>query len=222
MNPKLLLGLALILGGGLFGCSNIAPHYAPPAASSMSLKEALRKIEQQVPELKSLAINHGVSSSGQVWQGEEYAQATYVLRNKVRYHPAGEFPHETAPVPYGDLNVVITRYASAGAAQKDLEKLPVQRQATFQPKENYRSATLRRYCDATGGVQDAVCRFQQYIVEINCYSQNAEPLTIKTLDVVLAELDSTSHKSKEPCARGRCHRSRVCYGGRSARRTRRR
>jgi hypothetical protein len=41
-----------------------------------------------------------------------------------------------------------------------------------------------------------VCQSGLYIVEINPNSEGASPLVMRVLDVVLAELDSTSSKSK--------------------------
>lgn len=41
MNPKLPLGLALVLGGGLFGCSTTAQRHSSEVANSVSLHSSL-------------------------------------------------------------------------------------------------------------------------------------------------------------------------------------
>ena len=135
----------------------------------------------------------GIPASGQVWHGEEYASGGFVLRQNTRYHPAGEFPRETKPVPYVDISVTITRYASSGDAQKDL-KMGLLRNQGPQPKENYKGATLYRWLDSTGKTANVVCQSGLYIVEINPNSEGASPLTMKVLDVVLGELNSTASK----------------------------
>jgi len=191
MKPKLLLGLALGLSGGWFGCSTSeSPHLTPVT----SLPDVLKQIEQRVPELGAIGMTTGIPSSGQVWHGEEYASGGFFLRQNPRYHPAGEFPRETKPVLFGDIYVTITRYASSGDAQKDL-KMGLFRNQGPQPKESYKGATLYRWLDATGKTANVVCQSGLYIVEINPNSEGAKPLTMKMLDVVLAELDSSSAKS---------------------------
>jgi hypothetical protein len=161
------------------------------------LQNVLNKIEQQVPEYGSIGMTTGIRSSGQVWHGEEYASGGFFLRQYPRYHPAGEFPRETKPVLFGDISVTIARYVSSGDAQKNLEMSLSLRQAAPPPKGIiYKGATLYRYLDSTGKTATVVCQSGLYIVEINPNSEGARPLTMKVLDVVLAELDSTRSKSK--------------------------
>jgi hypothetical protein len=151
------------------------------------MQSILKKIEQQLPELASAGISAGTSSSAhgqdEAWHGEEYAAAGFILPNNPRYRPQ-------------DLHVTIHRFATSGEAQQFLEESLRWRQATPQPKERYKDATLYRYLGASGAVMTALCQAGQYIVEISPYSEGGIPLTMKVLDVVLAELDSTSSKSK--------------------------
>jgi hypothetical protein len=188
MKSKLILCLALVLSGGLFGCSTSKPTNLNTATL---LQNALTKIDQQVPELKSIGMSTGISSLGQAWHGEEYASAEFVLRKNIRYHPAGEFSHETTPVPYVDIYITITRYASFDDAQKDLERGLRLRQATPEPKANYKGATLYKYRSGGGTV---ICEDGLYVVEINPNSEGASPIVMQVLDVVLTELDSKKLK----------------------------
>lgn len=189
MKPKIILSLALVLSGGLFGCS-----FTPkPILESkvVSFANVFKKVEHQVPELESIGMSTGIPSSGQVWHGVEYGTASFVLRNNIRYHPAGEFPRETAPVPYEDINVTITRYTSTEVEQKDLKNTFRLRQATFLPKETYQGAMLFRYKGTSRGVMSAICQSGHYIVEISAYNEPGSLWTMKMLDAVLASLHST-------------------------------
>lgn len=62
------------------------------------------------------------------------------------------------------------------------------RQAVFQPAQAYQGGRLHRYCDAAGGVRNLIYQSHRFIIEIDCYSQNVEQLTMKVLDAVLTEL----------------------------------
>jgi hypothetical protein len=153
-------------------------------------QKTFQKVERRVPELVCIGTSTGIPGSGQVWHGEEYASAAFVLRKNTRYHPAGEFPRSTTPVPYADLFVTITRYASSSDAQKDLEKSFRLRAVTFEPKVTYKGATLYKYQGASGSVMAAICQSGLYVIEISPNSESASLLTMKVLDVVLAELHS--------------------------------
>lgn len=61
--------LALVLSGGLFGCSTTSNRLAAtysPAQLQIHAEEMFRKIAQQVPELGSTGIDTGTSSSSEV------------------------------------------------------------------------------------------------------------------------------------------------------------
>ncbi|HUZ07810.1 MAG TPA: hypothetical protein VMV89_10040 [Candidatus Paceibacterota bacterium] len=184
--PKLILCLALVLSGGLFGCSSKQTS----TNTSASLQNILRQIEQRVPELESTGISAGISSSSQVWPGEEYASAGFVLMKNPRYHPVGEFPREKSPVPYCDIYVTVTRFPSSGEVQKYIKNnlFGVARQASPERKgKKYKGAILYRYNSGFGHV---VCQDGLYIIEIMPINEGASPLTMKVLDVLLAELGS--------------------------------
>jgi hypothetical protein len=178
----------------LVGC-----HH-PSAGPSTNLAKGIpqnvfKAVERQVPELKYISQTGGPASGSVVWQCKEYASATFLLWKNPRYHPLGEFPREpTTPVPYVDVMVTVARYGSAGDALHDLKKSLWQRQVTFQLKENYKGGTLYEYHDSSGGVPAAICQFKEYVIEVNCTSESAEPLTLKTLDAVVAEINSPSRK----------------------------
>ena len=205
MNPKIILCLALVLSGVLAGCS---PTAQPPATATAKpsqiqkqveslpdLKTVLTNLESSVPEFGSIGMSTGIPSSGQTWQVEEYARAGFVLRKNPRSNPPGTFPRETTPVPIVDLYITITRYASAGEVQKYIKNslFGIARSVSPEPKEEYKGAILYRY---SSGFGQLVCQSGLYIVEINPNCEGAMPLTMKVLDIVLAELDSTSSKSR--------------------------
>jgi hypothetical protein len=189
MKSKILLCLALVLSGGLFGCSTIkqSPAKTHPVEIPRNISE---RIELEVPKLKCFSATNGTSPFVTAWNGgEQYMQAAFYLWKNPRYHPVGEFPREPAtPLLYADMEVVIVLYPSADDAQHQVHKSHFLRQAAFQPEQRYKGGTLYRYCDATGGVQDVIYQSHRFIVEIDCYSQNVEPLTMKVLDAVLTEL----------------------------------
>jgi hypothetical protein len=162
MKPKLILCLALVLSGGLFGCS-----HSPNPNAAARLQNIFKEIEHQFPELGSANITSGTSSSGEVWKGEQYATAWF-----------------------GSFRITIHRYASSDGAHKDVESSLRLRPATFQPKEIYKGTTLYRYQIASGKVMTAICQSGQYIIEINSSTERASQLTMKVLDAVLAELHS--------------------------------
>jgi hypothetical protein len=189
MRLKLFLCLSLVLGGGLVGCSNI--KQSPVKTHSVEIPQNIpERIELEVPKLKCFSATNGTSPFATAWNGgEQYMQAVFYLWKNPRYHPVGEFPREPAtPLPYADMEVVIVLYSSADDAQHQVHASRFLRQAAFQPEQKYKVGTLHRYCDATGGVQDVIYQSHRFIVEINCYSQNVEPLTMKVLDAVLTEL----------------------------------
>lgn len=158
------------------------------------MQDILNEIEQQFPELGSMGRTNGTSSPTEVWNGEEYASARFVLLKSPRYPPR-DFPRAPRQ-PFQDLQVIICRHASSGDAQQDVENSLSQRPAMHQPRESYKGATLYRYLDASGGVMTAICQSGQYIVETSAYSEGGSHWTMKALDVVLTELGSTSSKSK--------------------------
>jgi hypothetical protein len=158
------------------------------------LQDILMKIAQQLPELGAMGRTNGTSSPAEAWNGEEYASGGFVLLESPRY-PPGNFPGAPRQ-PFQDLHITIHRYASSGEAQSDIEKSLRRRPATFQPRESYKGATLYRYLGASEGIMTAICQADRYIVEINSYSEGASPFIMNVLDVVLAELDSASSKSR--------------------------
>ena len=189
MKSKFILCLALVLSGGLFGCLTI--KQSPAKTRSVEIPQNIsERIELEVPKLKCFSATNGTSPFATAWNGgEQYMQAAFYLWKNPRYHPVGEFPREPAtPLLYADMNVVIVLYPSANDAQRQFHNSFFLRQATFQPEQRYKGGTLRRYCDATGGVQVAICQSSRFVIEIDCNSQNVEPLTMKVLDAVLTEL----------------------------------
>jgi hypothetical protein len=194
MKPKVILCAVLALSGGLFGCSSTTKPVSRQA--TVSFEGLFAKVEQEIPELKSIGVRTNIPLAGRVWRGEEYATATFVFQNNVRYHPAGEFPRATAPVPYADIIVTICRYDSAEEEQKDLENTFRMRPATFGPKEIYKGAVLYRYQGASQGVVTAICQSGQYIVEISAASDPGPLYTMKVLDAILAVLPGTTGSGK--------------------------
>jgi hypothetical protein len=61
---------------------------------------------------------------------------------------------------------------------------------TFEPKVTYKGATLYKNQGASGSVMAAICQSGLYVIEISPNSESASLLTMKVLDVVLAELHS--------------------------------
>jgi hypothetical protein len=178
------------LSGGLFGCSII--KQSPSQTHSVEIPQNISKtIELEVPKLKCINATNGTSPFATAWNGgEQYKQAAFYQWKNPRYHPAVEFPREPAtPLPYADMEVVIVLYPSADDAQRQVHKSLFLRQAAFQPEQRYKGGTLYRYCDATGGAQNVIYQSHRFIVEIDCYSQNVEPLTMNVLDAVLTELE---------------------------------
>jgi hypothetical protein len=189
LNPKRILGLALLLSGGLFGCSTILQ--SPPKTHSDKIPQNIsERIELEVPELKCFnATNQTSPFATGLNGGQQYMQAGFYLWKNPRYHPVGQFPREPAtPLLYTDMDIVIVLYPTADDAQRQVHQSLSLRPAAFQPEQRYEGGTLHRYCDATGGVQDVIFQSHRFIVEIDCYSQNVEPLTMKVLDAVLTEL----------------------------------
>lgn len=172
---------------------NLLPEPKTRNLNSTTFMQNIPKIiEKDIPEFRSISMKSGVPSSGQTWrQGKEYARAAFILQNNTRYHPAGEFPRETTPVPYMDIEVIVTRFASSSEAQDNLKKELRLRQATPSPKEYYKGALLIRYASGGGTV---ICQSEQYIVEINPFVEAARPLTLKLLDTVLEQIKSDSSK----------------------------
>lgn len=152
------------------------------------MPDILKKIERQFPELGSLGRTNGTASPAEAWNGEEYASGSFFLLNNPRYPPR-DFPRASRR-PHQDLRVIIGRYASSGDAQHDVEKSLKQRPAAFQPGESYKGATLYRYLGASGAVMTAICRSDQYVIEISASSDGGSQRTMRVLDVVLAELDT--------------------------------
>jgi hypothetical protein len=192
MKQKIILCLALVLSGGLFGCSTIKQF--PAKTHSVEMPQNIsERIELEVPKLKCFSATNGTAPFAAAWTawngGEQYMQAAFYLWENPRYHPVGEFPREPAtPLLYADMEVVIVLCPSADDAQLQVHKSLSSRQATFQPEQIYKGGTLYQYCDATGGVHDVIYQSHRFIVEIDCYSQNVDPLTMKVLDATLAEL----------------------------------
>jgi hypothetical protein len=189
MNPKLIL-FALVLSGVLSGCSSPTEPTSPD--KTVSFENTFKKVEHQVPELESISTSGGIPGSGQVWRGEEYATANFALRGHIRYHPTGEFPRETNPVPYTDMSVTITRYASSQHEQNEFENTFRLRQATFRPKEKYKGAVLYRYQGTSKGVLSAICQSGPYIIEISANTEPASFLTMKVLDAMLSGIDNNA------------------------------
>ena len=164
-----------------------------------NLQNLPKIVEREIPEFRLLNMQGGAPSDGkpsvgQIWlQGKEYVQAVFVLRNKTRYHAAGEFPRETKPVPYIDIAFSVTRFDSPEDAHGEITKEMRFRQATPLPKEDYKGAWLYRFASGDGTV---ICQSGQYVVEINPLSEGARPSTLSLLDVVLAQINQASIKSK--------------------------
>jgi hypothetical protein len=156
------------------------------------MQKILEKTVQQLPELKSAGITTGTSSSAEAWAGDEYATAGFMLAANAAYHPR-ELARKG--LPHIALRTTVHRYVSPGAAQKDLERNLFARPAMAPPKETYKGATLYRYASGAGNV---ICQFNKYIIEISPIPQSGikPSLVMKVLDVVMAELGSTTSRSK--------------------------
>lgn len=160
--------------------------------ASTFLQNVFKKIEQQLPELRSAGMTNGTSSSREVWHGEEYVSGGFVLATN-----AARDPRELAWQRITSLafSMTIHRYASADNSQKDLEQGLDLRPAMVPPKETYKDAALYRYDSGAGNM---ICQFDRYVIEISPMPRSgiSQSLLTKALDVVLAELNSTSSKSK--------------------------
>lgn len=141
-------------------------------------------LEREIPELRLLNMQGCEALHGQARQGHEHMQAVFALRDKTRYHPLGEFPRETKPVPYIDITITVTRFDSPKEAHDQITKEMRSRQATPMPKEIYQGAWLYRFTSGGGTV---ICQSGQYVIEINPNSEAARPFTLILLDVVLAQ-----------------------------------
>jgi hypothetical protein len=163
-----------------------------------NLQNLPKIVEREIPEFRLLNMQGGAPSDGkpsvgQIWlQGKEYVQAVFVLRNKTRYHPLGEFPRETKPVPYIDIAITVTRFDSPKVAHDQITKEMRLRPATPMPKENYKGAWLYRFTSGGGTV---ICQSGQYVIEINPNSEAARPFTLGLLDVALAQIKHVLIKS---------------------------
>jgi hypothetical protein len=188
MKPKRIFCLAFVLSSSLLGCSPAKPANIATATVAQSTFE---KIEQRVPELACLSATAGVPGSGQVWHGEEYASATFVLRKGMILRPAGEFPQNAGAASNTDpdLSVIVTRYVSSSNAHKDLDRGFRLRSGMTPPKEIYKGAALYRYASEAGTM---ICHAGRYIIEIIPNPRGGiTPSTImKVLDVVLTECGS--------------------------------
>jgi hypothetical protein len=180
-------------------CSQLDKGQSPVYASknqgldvTVCLQNIPKKVEREIPELRLLSMEGGVPSHSQVWRGKEYARFVYVLRNKTRYHPVGEFPRATKPVPYMDIEITVTRFNSPKDAHDGITKEMRSRQATPRPKESYRGAWLYRFTSGGGTV---ICESGQYVIEINPNSEAARPFTLGLLDVALAQIKHVLIKS---------------------------
>ena len=93
-----------------------------------------------------------------------------------------------------DIAVTIHRYASSGDEEQDVEKsLFRDRQERPATKEKYKGADLYRWRSGGGQV---VCQDGLYVIEITPFREGASPVVMKVLDVVLAQLNSTSPNVK--------------------------
>jgi len=89
MKPKLILCLALVLSGGLFGCSTTSSRSVEtfsPAQLQNHAKEIFNKIEQQAPELGSTGMTTGTSSPAEAWHSEEYAAGGFFFADESHIH----------------------------------------------------------------------------------------------------------------------------------------
>jgi hypothetical protein len=207
MKPKILFCLALVLTGAVLGCTSPAnrPGDSLPQVqiqkpieerAGQPLENVLRKIGRQFPDLAVEGMDTGTASSAgkspfEMWLGEEWASVRLVLAKNPR--PLSGYPGHFIP----DLYVTICLYASHDDEQRDVEKslFGSMRQQTPSSKGQYKEATLYRWSSGGGHV---VCQAGLYVVEITPVSEGASPLVMKVLDAVLAELESTSSKSKRP------------------------
>jgi len=157
--------------------------------TTTSVENAVKTLPALVPELNLRIFNTGQSSSSEALAGEEYASGQFVLAQRDEINPQELARHG---IPYIDLVVSIHRYASTEDALLDLEKTLRLRPATTPAKEQYKGGILYNY----GSGKNAICQVGTYIVEISPYSEDSRPLVMKVLDAVLAQLNSTSHKSQ--------------------------
>lgn len=168
---RAMLSIACVF---LCGCNH--PTSAPKLAAldSAALQQILKNTGQKVPDLKLVSTN----ALSTAWHGQALAKASFVLRQD---------KGSLSTVPEDRIEIVITRYASTEDAQKSLEEGLRLRPAAEPPRKNYKGTWLYRY---TYGGENAICQAEQYIIEIAPAGNDAKPLTMKVLDIMLAELAS--------------------------------
>ena len=180
--------MALVFGGVVFG--GLSLLHANAGDTNVSLQNILAAAAAKVPELGVIGSIYEITPSGQVWHGEKSVSGEFLLRKNPRFHPWA-----AAPVPFVDMSATIARYASVGDTQNELPKGLLRNQA-YRSKESYRGAALYRWVDSTGGTSTVVCQSGRYIIEIDSYSDDARPLIMKLLDVVLAGIASEPDPKK--------------------------
>lgn len=158
-----------------------ARSFKPLSGDGKDLADVLRKIPGRVPELEAAWITNGSALPDVTWIGEEVARATFVLPKHLRYM-TNDFPRGPRVIPMIDLWVTMVRYSSSNEAQQAVEESLMLRQAAHRPKENYHGSALYTFTSGGGTV---ICQAGEYVVEI---TGEGEPLVMKTLDAVLAEL----------------------------------
>lgn len=169
------------LGGGYLEPS--LTNNASQTDDGKDLAGVLRKIPEHIPELSPTHIKNAPTLPDTVWRGDAVAEAIFVLPKHLRYMP--NILHGAPRIPYPDLEVTVARYDSSSQAQEAVEMSLRLRQAAPKPKESYQGAVLYRFSSG-GGV--TICHSGEYVIEVDPFSEAAEPLVMKTLDVVLAEL----------------------------------
>lgn len=169
------------IGGGYLEPS--LTNDASQTDDGKDLADVLKKIPGQIPELAATHIKNAPTLPDTVWRGDAVAEAMFVLPKHLRYMP--DILRGAPRIPYPDLEVTVTRYDFSSEAREAVEKSLRLRQAAPQPKENYRGSALYRF---TSGAGIVICHSGEYVIEIDPFSEAAEPLVMKSLDVVLAEL----------------------------------
>ena len=199
MNPKIILCLALVLSGGLFGCSTVQHSTKNVHLVGIPLN-VFEKVEQQIPKIAPANVFVRTPASN-VWHGEESVSANFYIQNNPGYAPIPKQPPGIPPpsgfsgpsqIPVIDLSVTITRYASSIDATQAVEQNLMLRPVMF-PSKNYKGATLYDY---SSGVGNMICQSGEYVIEIELFAEAAGALKMKVLNAVLTELDSTSSRSK--------------------------